>query len=65
MRLNAPKKMVWFLSLILAIISIVAYFVVIPVVTGITFWVMVAAWLLLLLATYLKGFEPWICLLTR
>lgn len=56
MRLNAPKKAVWFLSLILAILSIVAYFVVIPVVTGITFWVMVAAWLILFLATYLKGF---------
>ncbi len=56
MKLNAPKKMVWFLSLILAIISIVAYFVVIPVITGITFWVMVAAWLLLFLATFLKGF---------
>jgi polyferredoxin len=56
MRLNAPKKGVWFLSLILAILSIVAYFVVIPVVSGITFWVMVAAWLLLFLATYLKGF---------
>jgi len=48
--------MVWLLSLILAIISIIAYFVVIPVVTGITFWVMVAAWFLLFLATFLKGF---------
>ena len=56
MRLNAPKKVVWLLSLILAILSIVAFFVVIPVVSGITFWVMVAAWLLLFLSTYLKGF---------
>jgi hypothetical protein len=56
MRLNAPKKVVWFLTLILAIISIIAYFVTIPVVTSITFWVMVAAWLLLFLATALKGF---------
>jgi hypothetical protein len=55
MRLNAPKKVVWFFTLILAIISIIAYFVVIPVVTGITYWVMVAAWLILFLATYLKG----------
>ena len=55
MKLNAPKKIVWIISLILAIISIIAYFVVIPVVTGITFWIMCAAWLLLFLATYLKG----------
>ena len=56
MRLNAPKKIVWLLSLILAVISIISYFVAIPVVTGaITYWVMGAAWLLLFLATYLKG----------
>ncbi len=56
MKLNAPKKIVWILSLILAIVSIIAFFVAIPVVSGITFWVMCAAWALLFLATYLKGF---------
>lgn len=57
MRLNAPKKIVWLLSLVLAVISIISYFVAIPVVTGaITYWVMGVAWLLLFLATYLKGF---------
>lgn len=56
MRLNAPKKFVWFLTLILAIISIIATFVAIPVVTGITYWIMAVAWLLLFLATALKGF---------
>lgn len=55
MRLNAPKKIVWIISLILAVVSIVGYFVTIPVLTGVTFWVMCAAWLLLFLATYLKG----------
>lgn len=56
MRLNAPKKVVWMLSLLLAIVSVIAYFVSIPVVSGITYWVMAAAWFLLLLSTYLKGF---------
>lgn len=56
MRLNAPKKIVWLISLILAVISIVGKFVVIPIVTVYGFWIMGVAWLLLLLATYLKGF---------
>lgn len=55
MRLNAPKKIIWVLSLILAVLSIVATFVVIPFVSLYAFWVMGVAWLLLFLATYLKG----------
>ena len=56
MRLNAPKKIVWVLSLILAVISVIGYLVTIPVVTGaVVFWVMAVAWLLLFLATFVKG----------
>lgn len=56
MRLNAPKKIVWMISLILAIISLIAFFVAIPFVSGITYWVMGVAWLLLFLGSFLKGF---------
>ena len=56
MRLNAPKKIVWLISLILAVISLIGYFIAIPVLSGIAFWVMGVAWLLLFLATFLKGF---------
>lgn len=56
MRLNAPKKIVWLISLILAVISIVGYFVVIPYVTAYIFWIMGVAWLLLFLGAWLKGF---------
>ncbi len=58
MRLSAPKKIVWIISLLLAILSVVAgpaHLVVIPYVTAYAYWVMGAAWLLLCLATYLKG----------
>ena len=56
MRLNAPKKIVWIISLILAVVSIISYFVTIPVIQGaVTYWIMCAAWLLLFLATKLKG----------
>ncbi len=56
MRLNAPKKIVWMLSLVLAVISLIGFFVTIPVVTGsVVYWVMGVAWLLLFLATFVKG----------
>ncbi|MEN8153953.1 MAG: hypothetical protein ABFR75_08000 [Acidobacteriota bacterium] len=55
MRLNAPKKIVWLLSLVLAVISLVGFFVTIPVITVYGFWIMGVAWLLLFLSTYLKG----------
>ena len=56
MRLNAPKKIVWLISLIIAVLAIISTFVVIPFITINAFWVMGVAWLLLLLATFLKGF---------
>jgi len=56
MRLNATQKIVWMLSLVLAVISLIGFFVTIPVVTGsVVYWVMGVAWLLLFLATFVKG----------
>lgn len=56
MRLNAPTKIVWIASLILGLLSLLSYFVVIPFVTINMFWFMGLGWLLLVLATFLKGF---------
>ena len=55
MKLTPPKKIVWIISLILAVLSVVSYFIYIPFVSLYAFWVMGVAWLLLFLATYLKG----------
>ena len=56
MRLNAPKKFTWILSLILAAVSLVSFFITIPVVTGINYWIMGVAWLLVFLGAWLKDF---------
>ena len=56
MRLNAPKKWVWWLSVLLAVVSVVGYFVFIPFVTVYGFWILGVGWLLLFLGTLLKGF---------
>jgi hypothetical protein len=55
MKLNAPTKNFWWLSVILAVVAVVAQFVVIPVVSVYAFWIIAVGFLLLALSTVLKG----------
>jgi len=55
MKLSAPKQIVWIISLILGVLGVLSTFVAIPVITPYAFWVVVIAWLLLILATMMKG----------
>jgi len=54
MRPNAPKKIVWIISIILAVVGIVFYFI--PAVESVSFLAVFAGWILLFLGTTLKGF---------
>lgn len=56
MKLNAPKKIVWMIALILGILGILGYLIPIPVVTGLAFWLVTVGFVLLVLGTTLKGF---------
>lgn len=57
MRLSAPKQMTFWISLIIAIIGVVAEFVVtIPFLSTYTFIIMIIAFVLLGLGTFIKGF---------
>ena len=56
MKLNAPTKIVWIVSLVLGLLSLLSYFVAIPFVTINMYWFMGVAWLLLVLSTFLKKF---------
>jgi len=56
MRLSAPKRTTWWIALVVGAIGIVAHLVTIPVLSGFAFWLVAAAFVLLILATYLKGF---------
>jgi len=53
--MQAPKKLTWFISLIVGAVAIVSYFVFIPFVSLHLFWFLGAAWLLLILGTIFKG----------
>ena len=54
MSLNAPKQITWVIALIIGVIGILAELVTIPTISGFAFWLVVVAFVLLLLATYLK-----------
>lgn len=56
MKLSAPKTVVWVIALIVGGLGILAGLgVAIPVVSAHAFWFVVVAFVLLLLATLLKG----------
>ncbi len=55
MRLTPPKKIVFIISLLLVILSVVAHFVKIPVATPYQYWVMLAGWVILAAGVALKG----------
>lgn len=55
MKLSAPSRISWIISLSLGLLSLLSYFVAIPFVTVNLFWFMGAGWLLLVLATFLRG----------
>jgi hypothetical protein len=54
MKLNAPTKIVWFISLILAVLGVV--FSLAGILEAWNFWIVVVAWILMFLGTILKGF---------
>ncbi|NPA31704.1 MAG: hypothetical protein GXO37_06890 [Chloroflexi bacterium] len=55
MQLNAPQKLTWWIAVILGVLGILAHFVALPVLSGLSFWLVTLAFLLLALATYYKG----------
>lgn len=55
MKLNAPKQITWIIALVLGVVGIVGYLVTIPVLSVAAFWIVLAALVLMLLATLIEG----------
>ena len=55
MRLNAPTQMIFLISLVLAVLAVVAHFVVIPYATQYQFWLAVVGYVVLAAGCVLKG----------
>jgi len=56
MKLNAPKQITWWIALIIGVIGIIGRLVTVPVISPYAFWLVVVAFVLLFLGTFLKGF---------
>jgi heme/copper-type cytochrome/quinol oxidase subunit 1 len=55
MKLNEPKVITWWISVILGVLGILAHLVTIPVLSAIAFWLVAAGLVLLVLANLIKG----------
>ena len=55
MRLNAPTNLVWFIALILGVVGIILSLAGVAVLKLDGLWLTAVAWILLVLATLLKG----------
>lgn len=55
MKLNAPKVITWWIAVIIGVLGILGTLVSIPVVSGLAFWFVAVAFVLLALGCFLKG----------
>ena len=55
MKLSAPKQITWWVAVALVVIGVIAQLVTIPVLTGLAFWIVAVAAVLLLVASFLPN----------
>ncbi len=55
MKLSAPKKTTWWIAVVLGALGILGTLVSVPFVSAYAFWFVAIAFVLLAIATYVKG----------
>jgi hypothetical protein len=55
MELNAPRKITWWIALILGVLGLIGWAVPLGIISTLAFWLVLVGWLLLLLGAALKG----------
>jgi hypothetical protein len=53
--MNAPKKVTWLIAVIVGVVGIIGHFITIPVVSSISYWLLFGGFVLLTVATLVKG----------
>jgi threonine/homoserine/homoserine lactone efflux protein len=56
MKLSAPKNITFWVTVVLAVLGVIANLVTIPVLSGLAFWLVVLAFIVLALGNLLEGF---------
>ena len=55
LHISAPKRVTFWISLVLGLLGIIGTFLPIPFVSANAYWVLAAGWLLLTLGCFVKG----------
>ncbi len=55
MKLSAPSQVVWVIALVLGLVGVLASLGTLPMFAAYAFWLVVAGWALLLIATLLRN----------
>lgn len=55
MNFNEPKVITFWIAVVVAVIALIAFIVTIPVLSGIAFWLMLIAFVILAAGNLLKG----------
>ena len=55
MKLSAPKTITWWIAVVAGVLGILGNFVALPVVGGLSFWLLALGFVLLAVATFTKG----------
>jgi len=53
MKLSMPKVITWWIAVVVGVLGVIFYFI--PSLSAIGFWLVALGWLLLVLATSMKG----------
>mgnify|MGYP007068086758 CR=1 FL=1 len=55
MRTNAPRSIVWWISVVIGVLGIIGKFIALPVLTAYSWWLVAIGFVILALATVIKG----------
>ena len=55
MNLSAPKQITWLIAVIVGVLGILGKFVAIPFISAYAFWLVVVAFLILVVGTFMDG----------
>jgi heme/copper-type cytochrome/quinol oxidase subunit 1 len=55
MKLSAPKQVTWWVAVVVGLLGFIGNFVALPVISGLSFWLLFIGFALLALATFMDG----------
>ena len=56
MKLSAPKNVTWWVAVVLGVLGLLGSFMTIPVISGLSFWLLFLGFAVLAVATMIEGF---------